>query len=800
MADTGGNRTTSAGTARRAREAAEFEPLVTALGGGVLDFSAMLAIADILPMAVGYLDTDQVFRFINRAGAEWFERPRKAILGRCYAEVVGAETYAARRALLEEALGGERKFFVAEYEHPSRGPLALQIDYIPWADAGGTVRGVIVFAQDVTERRATERALKESEQRFRRIANSAPALMWVTRRDGVRDFVNDAYLEFALGPDARRDDARTLDWRSRIHPDDAARILAESAAGEASLRRFTLEGRYLRHDGEYRWLRTVSQPRFGPGGELIGFIGVGSDVTLEKEAELELRREVEERTSQLAASEAQFRAVFEAALEVMVLLEPDGTVLAVNNRHETWRAPDPQQAVGHKIWDAPTMAAYPQHVALMKQAVAAAARGEVFTTEAKLERDGAPTAFLDVSVQPVKGPDGAILYLLFEARDITELKAAQEQLRQSQKMEALGQLTGGIAHDFNNLLTVVVGGLDIIAKRAVDDKLKRYADNALAAAERGARLTGQLLAFSRVQRLEVRPTHVGPLIQQMRPLLRNVLGPGITKKFDLDEAMIPVMADPTQLELAVLNLAINARDAMPNGGVLSFATRPVRITGEPEAEDGDYVELTISDTGLGMAPHVAERAFEPFFTTKEVGKGTGLGLSMVYGMARQSGGLARIESTPGKGTTVRLLFRAAEGQPGDHADRADEPAGAAARGHARSVLVIDDDPDVREFIASALEEQGYRVDEAADGREGLTKLERAAPDLVVLDFIMPGLSGADVAKRIRAQRAGQPILFVSGYSETEAVRAAAPGAPLLAKPFRAETLHRAVRGALAGAE
>jgi PAS domain S-box-containing protein len=475
-------------------------------------------------------------------------------------------------------------------------------------------------------------------------------------------------------------------------------------------------------------------------------------------------------------------------------------VLAVNNRHETWRAPDPQQAVGHKIWDAPTMAAYPQHVALMKQAVAAAARGEVFTTEAKLERDGAPTAFLDVSVQPVKGPDGAILYLLFEARDITELKAAQEQLRQSQKMEALGQLTGGIAHDFNNLLTVVVGGLDIIAKRAVDDKLKRYADNALAAAERGARLTGQLLAFSRVQRLEVRPTHVGPLIQQMRPLLRNVLGPGITKKFDLDEAMIPVMADPTQLELAVLNLAINARDAMPNGGVLSFATRPVRITGEPEAEDGDYVELTISDTGLGMAPHVAERAFEPFFTTKEVGKGTGLGLSMVYGMARQSGGLARIESTPGKGTTVRLLFRAAEGQPADHADRADEPAGAAARGHARSVLVIDDDPDVREFIASALEEQGYRVEEAADGREGLTKLERAAPDLVVLDFIMPGLSGADVAKRIRAQRAGQPILFVSGYSETEAVRAAAPGAPLLAKPFRAETLHRAVRGALAGAE
>src|SRR5215213_1455261 len=267
----------------------------------------------------------------------------------------------------------------------------------------------------------------------------------------------------------------------------------------------------------------------------------------------------------------------------------------------------------------------------MRKGIANAARGQVFTAEVKMEREGVATSYLDVSVQPVRGDDGAILYLLFEARDITELKAAQEQLRQSQKMEALGQLTGGIAHDFNNLLTVVVGGLDIITKRAEDPKLKRYAENALAAAERGARLTGQLLAFSRVQRLEVRPTHVAPLIQNMRPLLRNVLGPGIEKKFNLDEEMMPVMADPTQLEVAVLNLAINARDAMPEGGILTFATRPVQVAGDSELDDGSYVVLAISDTGMGMTEEVADRAFEPFFTTKEVGKGTGLGLSMVYG-------------------------------------------------------------------------------------------------------------------------------------------------------------------------
>ena len=328
-------------------------------------------------------------------------------------------------------------------------------------------------------------------------------------------------------------------------------------------------------------------------------------------------------------------------------------------------------------------------------------------------------------------------------------------------MEALGQLTGGIAHDFNNLLTVVVGGLDIIAKRAEDAKLQRYAENALAAAERGARLTGQLLAFSRVQRLEVRPTQVAPLIQNMRPLLRNVLGPGIEKRFDLDQEMLPVMADPTQLEVAVLNLAINARDAMPDGGVLSFATRKVEVRGDPELDDGCYIELTISDTGAGMTEEVAARAFEPFFTTKEVGKGTGLGLSMVYGMARQSGGAARIESAPGEGTAVKLYFRAARsgggrrrggrGQASRRMPTAERPAA--------SVLVIDDDPDVRGFIVETLEEQGYQVREASDGRAGLAAMAKERPDLVVLDFIMPGLSGAEVANRILAQvaRPADPV-------------------------------------------
>ena len=636
-----------------------------------IDFAQILAVADALPIMIAFIGRDERYSFVNRALADWFERPRKDILGRRMSDMLGEEDYRARKPLFDAALAGERQFFAADFHHPTRGLLAVQADYVPQRDAEGNVIGMIILVQDITEQRAAERALKESEARFRRIADSAPAMMWVTRLDRTRDFVNDAYAEFT---GLSREEARVLDWRERIHPDDQARLVAESVAGEASGKPFTLEARYLRHDGEWRWLRSVSQPRFGPDGDLSGFIGAASDITEAKAAETELQRQVADRTA--------------------------------------------------------------------------------------------------------------------------ELVEAQDQLRQAQKMEALGQLTGGIAHDFNNLLTVVVGGLDLIAKQVTDERLNRYATNALAAAERGARLTGQLLAFSRLQRLEVKPTYVAPLIEEMRPLLRNVLGPGIKKVFDLDPHLTPVLADPTQLEVAVLNLAINARDAMPDGGTLTFSTRKMRIGDDAELDPGTYVELSITDTGSGMDADTLARAFDPFFTTKEIGKGTGLGLSMVYGMARQSGGAVKIESTPGIGTTVRLYFRrtdrdaevpASGGLTGDELRR--------GRGQA-TVLVIDDDEEVRHFITASLEEYGHDVIEAADGVDGIERFGSSRPDLVIIDYIMPGLSGAEVAAHIIATNPHQAILFVSGYSETDEIRRAAPKANVLFKPFRAAALEQAVRSAL----
>ena len=756
--------------------------------------AGMLALADLLPVMIAYVDRDLRYRFVNKAYADWFEYPRTQIIGKSVSEHLGDEIYAERAPLLAAAMAGERQWFASSYDHPTRGPVATHVDYVPWPGADGRVQGVIVVLDDVTEQRLAERALRESEARFRRIADSAPVMIWVTRRDGSRDFVNEGYSDFACGPGCERELARKLDWTEFLHPEDRDQVLALRPLYEAG-EQVSFEARFRRHDGVYRWLRSVSQPRFGADGRLVGYIGVASDITVRKEAELELRRLVADRTAELSDSEARFRGVFETVLELLILMKPDGTVLEMNDAEVGWRAANSREVIGKKIWDGPTVQLFLEFREPLKQAIAAAAKGEQFAQQITLEQPGRATTHLNVTVQPVKDSAGKVIYLLFEARDITELRSAQEQLRQSQKMEALGQLTGGIAHDFNNLLTVVVGGLDLVAKRVEDAKLKRYATNALAAAERGARLTGQLLAFSRVQRLEVRPVHVAPLIESMRPLLRNVLGPGITKTFDLDQAMVPVMADPTQLEVAVLNLAINARDAMPGGGVLHFASRLVQIENDAELDPGDYVELAISDTGSGMTQEVAYRAFEPFFTTKEVGKGTGLGLSMVYGMARQSGGTARIETAPAEGTAVKLYFKAANDSA--HANVAEGEQDVDGHNvQPASVLVVDDDPDVRGFITEALAETSYRVRDCVDGRSALKLFAEDRPDLVVLDYVMPSMSGAEVAKRMLADYPEQKILFVSGYSETEAIKKIAPDAPLLAKPFRADTLARAVQKAL----
>ncbi|WP_343345247.1 PAS domain S-box protein [Sphingomicrobium sp. XHP0239] len=754
----------------------DLRELLATLPAG-FDLKTLFGIADALPVMLAYCDASLHYRFVNRPLADWMQVDRSQMLGRTVEEVMGAKAFAGRRELLERALAGEKQWFAADYDHPALGPLTTQADYIPNMDDTGTVVGLTIIVQDVTDKRVAGRALSESETRFRRIADSAPVPMWVSRLDGTREFVNQAYAAFF---DTDKDSAAAIGWEDRVHPDDAQAMHDALVEGLKSEAPFGFEARAERADGVYRWMQAMVQPRRDADGRIIGYIGAASDITLAKQAEHELRAEVRDQRGEIDASEARFRAVFES-LDMVGIMDLEGRHLEMNASALDALGLSNEEVRGLHSWDLPMFANHPASVEALKDLVAAGARGESASVEIDVTIDGRAGIHV-CTITPIFDRNGKPRLLVGQARDTTALKQTQDQLRQAQKMEALGQLTGGIAHDFNNLLTVVVGGLDLISKRVEDEKLKRYADNALAAAQRGARLTGQLLTFSRVQKLQVQSVHLGRVLNEMEPLFANALGARFAVKWDIEDRDVHILADTTQLEVALLNLAINARDAMGERGTLTVSTRRVELSGDAEMMSGDFVELVISDTGSGMSAEVRERVFEPFFTTKEVGKGTGLGLSMVYGMVHQSGGTARIDSVEGEGTSVRLFFRVAA-QDADTVERQTSDPDCARSIAGRRILVIDDDEDVRTFVEQTLADMGAEVTGAADGTAGLAAYAETRPEVIVLDYAMPGLSGAEVAAAILDETPGQPILFISGYSETAAIRKIAPDAPLLAKPF-----------------
>jgi signal transduction histidine kinase/ActR/RegA family two-component response regulator len=380
-------------------------------------------------------------------------------------------------------------------------------------------------------------------------------------------------------------------------------------------------------------------------------------------------------------------------------------------------------------------------------------------------------------------------------QEIAERERAQAALVQSQKMEAVGQLTGGIAHDFNNLLTVIGGNLELIQRRAKDERIVRLSDFALQASDRAAKLTRQLLAFSRTQRLTLQPVDVNALIHGMNELLARAIGPQFHIGMRMDPKAAWALADANQVELAILNLAINARDAMPDGGALDISSR--RETAPPDIglAPGDYVVVRVRDTGSGIPKTLLDKVFDPFFTTKPIGKGTGLGLSQVYGIAQQSGGTVRIDSLEGRGTTVAIwLPVAGEQAPESEATVILTHAGVGGR---ERVLVVEDDPGVRRFIVECLEMLGYAVTEAAHGREGLARLGETVPDLMIVDFAMPGLNGVEVVNAARVTAPNLPIILATGYADMEAVHKVIDPERVLRKPFQIDDLERAVHRAMA---
>jgi PAS domain S-box-containing protein len=768
------------------------------------------AIADAIPFLISYLDNDQIFRFINKPYESWFERPLSQILGRHVREVMGPAMYEVRQPFIERALAGESLSYEADFPR-SAGTVQTEIVHVPHRDQAGRVLGLYTVVMDITARKLAETVLSESEERFRSIADSAPVPMWVSRLDGLRQFVNRAYHEFLGVPFV---DALNFDWRKALHPDDLERVLREQRAGEGSRKPFVLEARYRRHDGQWRWLRSESQPRWGPGGEHIGFIGVAHDITVSKEAEQALtelnetlERRIEDRTRQLEASEALIQTFFNHSSEcyAVIVEEDDGQFRYAEANPATLRLykKTREAVIGHTIQD--VIGA--ERASVIEAHLATCLRAEAPLRYERTQGD----AIIEAIVTPAPQELDTRRRVVVSAHDVTERRRLEQQLQQSQKMEAVGQLTGGVAHDFNNLLTLVIGGLEIIGRQIKNlpdplalARMERGRDMAMQGARRAASLTTRLLAFSRQQPLKPQALDANALVVDVCDLLRRAIGETIALETVLGNDLWRMYADANQLENALLNIGFNARDAMPTGGKLIIETANASLDKaytsslSEDVDPGEFVMIAITDTGVGMDKTTQGRAFDPFFTTKEVGKGTGLGLSQVYGFARQSAGHVAIHSEVGQGTTVKIYLPRSASEAG--LPIIAEPNQHSGSRGVETILVVEDDDELRKFASGVLKELGYQVVSAGSGAAALEILSGShRVDLLLTDVVMPGgINGRQLADQADGYRPGLRVLYMTGYTRNAIVHRGRldRGTNLISKPFSFEELASKVRQVL----
>ncbi len=685
-----------------------------------------------------------------------------------------------------------------------------------WTQADiALIEDVAARIWDAAERGRAEARLRESEERLRLALESSGLGFWeydaITKRT-IRSARHDAIFGYAEPVS----DWSYAQFREHIPESDRERVEMGFRAALARGEDWDVECQMIRVDGRQGWLRVRARPHYGNDGQVIRLLGTVADITERKQAE------------EAAIETATKFETFAQTMPSMVWTSlPDGQIDWFNARVSEYSGV-PAEDMKPDGWSP----VHPDDIERATRAWAGAlASGEPFETEYRIRRHDGMFRWHITRAVPIRGADGTISLWIGTSADIqdqksseqaladlnatleeqvrartAELLEAEATLRQSQKMEAVGQLTGGLAHDFNNLLTGITGSLELLATRLAQGKLTeldRYLNVAHGAARRAASLTHRLLAFSRRQTLDPKPTDINQLVSGMDELIRRTVGPAVTVKVVGASGLWAVLADPNQLENALLNLCINARDAMPDGGDLVIATAN-QILDESEAKalelpTADYVSLSVSDTGGGMTADVIARAFDPFFTTKPLGEGTGLGLSMVYGFTRQSGGQARIYSDPGQGTKVCLYLPRYTGDVGD----VEPPANVqrVRRGEGETVLVVDDEPSVRLLIQEVLEELGYRVLEAETGASGLQILDSIGRvDLLVTDVGLPGgMNGRQLADAALVTRPDLKVLFITGYAENAAIGDGClkPGMHVLTKPFSLETLGGRVREIIA---
>lgn len=652
----------------------------------------------------------------------------------------------------------------------------------PVRDARGNVVRVQGAFQDIGGHKAVERQLDESLASWRRLAEAMPMMVWTTDQQGGLTYASPLMGEYSGVPlHAMQGDG----WVTLLHPADRERTVAIWQRAVADGDRYEIEYRMRRHDGAFRWhLARAQSVQLQPDAPPVWYgtaIDIHDHFVLEHEAR------------ELAA---RYETVLESMTDAVIALDGQWRFTVVNGQAEKLLRRPRTELLGCNVW-----AEFPE------------ARGSRFQQEyERCVRDNVVVRFeeryepLDALFEVTAYPSqagGLTVYF----RDVTEPRRVAEQLRQAQRLEAIGQLTGGVAHDFNNLLTVVMGNAELLGLRLPPQSAEAdMAKTIFEAATRGAAMTQRLLAFARKQALSPQPVDINRLVSDIHPLLRRALGEHIAIDVVQGTGLWRALVDPGQLENALLNLAINARDAMPSGGRLVIETANVEpdaphMALPPGVKDGSFVMLTVADTGHGMTPEVMQRLFEPFFTTKPKGQGTGLGLSMVHGFVKQSNGHIEVDSAPGKGTTVRLYLPRVDSPA---VERGERSQGEAPLGRGECVLLVEDDELVRHYAVTLLTGLGYRVVVARDGPEALLQLQ-SHPEVQLLftDVVMPGgLSGFEVAERAQVLRPGLPVLYASGYADNGIVHHGwiDPGARMLAKPYRRADLANGVRQALDGVQ
>ncbi len=722
------------------------------------------------------------FLDVNAAALAQYGYTRDELLAMKVTDIRPAEDVPRFLALVRDATSGPRH--IGQWRHLTKSGAVILVD-VNWTSLVLAGRpSILAVLRDVTEQARVEATLRAVEARFEALVQNAPIGVNLKDTAGRYLYINAEGLRtMRLDPVAYV--GRTA--RELFEPAVAAMVEDADRKLLATGKPLVIEVDVPRPaEYEYASMLVVRVPVRDETGAIVALGGFVIDISKQKQAE-----------RALSVSEQRFSRIVDLVQEG-IWIHDEGVITYANPAAaRLFGAGAPGDLVGRTIFSM----LQPEDRRRAEERTRSLIDRHMPLLPAEMRIQGLDGKERVAELQAVPLRDGDKVLAIASGRDVTAQRRAERQLQQAVKMEAVGQLTGGVAHDFNNLLTVIIGSLDLDLA-TVPEPLRAAIDQAMRAAERGAALTHRLLAFSRQQTLLPGPVDFNRLVVGMDDLLRRTLGEQVEIELHLAADLKPALADAAQVENALLNLAINARDAMPDGGKLLIETGNQTLDADyvalnPDAKAGDFAMLAVSDTGTGMRPEVLAHAFEPFFTTKEVGKGSGLGLAMIYGFARQSGGHARIYSEVGHGTTVRLyLPRLAEASS---AEVAAVPA-AVKSGGGETILVVEDDAKVRKLALAQLESLGYRAVEAGNGKEALAIVESgAAIDLLFTDVVMPGgMTGLQLAEAATRLRPRLRVLFTSGYAEGSMQHRGAgePGIKLLSKPYRKQLLAQKIREAL----